>query len=190
MLLKKKPFILTFAPKLPDPVATNAVTPKLPALALPDIDKLAPVTKPAEFKLATLALPDIVTRLLVLSNVNAVLELALPASLNTTPVLEPGIVILPEILPETLPVKLPMKFGAVILPVAVSVPVMLAPALSTTTTFAVPALEIVTLPLANTFILLLPFVSADELIETNDNPPINERVALTSTVVAVVANSG
>ena len=38
-------------------------------------------------------------------NVNAVLVLALPLSLNTTPVLEPGITILPEILPETLPTK-------------------------------------------------------------------------------------
>ena len=38
-------------------------------------------------------------------NVNAVLELALPLSLNTTPVLEPGITILPEILPCILPIK-------------------------------------------------------------------------------------
>ena len=78
-------------------------------------------TKPPVIKLATFALPAIVTKLLVLSNVNAVLELALPPSLNTTPVLEPGITILPEILPTTLPIKL----FAVILPVAVRVPLPL-----------------------------------------------------------------
>ena len=78
-------------------------------------------TKPAVIKLPTSALPTIVTKLLVLLNVNAVLVLALPASLNTTPVLEPGITMLPLILPTTLPIKL----AAVILPVAVRVPLPL-----------------------------------------------------------------
>ena len=146
------------------PVATiKPPVPKLPTLALDVTLNTPPVVKlPAD------KLPDAVTTLLVLSNVNAVLVLAVPASLNTTPVLDPGIVILPEMLPTTLPIK----FGAVTLPLTPKVPVTFAPTPVTTNTFALPALDNVMSEFASTVTLLLPFVRADELIEINDRLPV------------------
>ena len=153
-------FISTVLPKLLTPVTTNAVVPKLPTLALPVTLKLALFTKPAEFKVPTFAVPAIVTRLLVLLNVNPLLELALPASLNTTPVLGPGITMLPEIVPSTLP----MKYGAVILPVAVSEPSMVVilfealPPKPDTVITLIPLAVTVTSLSAATTTLLLPFL--------------------------------
>ena len=99
-----EPFVCNTYPLVPPVIVTLPTAPKL---VVPETVRLL-----AEiifvFKLPKLALPVIVTKLLVLLNVNAVLVLALPWSLNTTPVLEPGITMLPEILPTTLP----MKFGA------------------------------------------------------------------------------
>ena len=98
-------------------------------------------TLPLVIKLPADILPEAVTTLLDLLNVNAVLVLALPASLNTTPVLEPGITILPLILPTTLPIK----FAAVTLPVTVMNPL---PLVSVNVTFAVllPTTKLVNVP--------------------------------------------
>ena len=97
-------------------------------------------TLPAVIKLPADKLPEAVTTLLVLLNVNAVLVLALPASLNTTPVLEPGITMLPLMLPTTLPIKL----AAVILPVAVRVPLPLV--LNVTLADPLPTIKPVNVP--------------------------------------------
>ena len=105
---------------LPD---NSKLTVALAVVRLPAVIKLLPVMlpvaviKPPVIRLAPVTFPVTDTEFDILLNVNAVLELALPASLNTTPVLDPGITILPEILPTTLP----MKFGAVTFPVKFAV---------------------------------------------------------------------
>jgi len=138
-------YTLPIAPKLLVPLTLS-----VPALTLPVVVTLPPVilpvavTNPPVPILPIFALPVILTTLLTLSKVNAVLEFALPASLNTTLVLEPGITTLPEMLPE----MLPMKFAAVILPVALKLPlpsllyVTFAVALPTTNPVNVPTLVI------------------------------------------------
>ena len=63
------------------------------------------VIRPAVDILAAVKLPDIDTRLLVLSKVNPALALARPESLNITSVLLPLTLILPVTLPITLPRK-------------------------------------------------------------------------------------
>ena len=91
----------------------SKLTDKLLVVTLLDtLIKLA-VAKLPKFALLTVKLPFAVTAFEVLSNVKPADEFASPLSLNTTPVLAPGIVMLPEMLPTTLP----MKFGAVMLPV-------------------------------------------------------------------------
>jgi hypothetical protein len=70
---------------------TAALVVKLPAITLP-VDETIPVTT-ATF--------------VALSNVNPVAAPALPALLNSTCVLEPGTVRLPEILPANVPIKYP-----------------------------------------------------------------------------------
>ena len=118
------------------PVATTAPPVfKFPAFALP-----VTVITPPTLTLPIDALDATVTRLLVLLNVKAVLVLALPSSLNTTPVFEPGITMLPEILPITLP----KKFRAVILPVAVRVP--FPPVLNVTLSVTLPTTNPVSVP--------------------------------------------
>ena len=93
--------------------ANSKLTVKLFVSVLLDtLTKLA-VAKLPKLALLTVKLPFAVTAFEVLLNVKPADEFAVPLSLNTTPVLAPGIVIFPEILPITLP----MKFGAVTLPV-------------------------------------------------------------------------
>ena len=94
------------------PLNSKLTVKLLVSVLLDTLTKLA-VAKLPKFALLTVKLPLAVTAFDALSNVKPADELATPPSLNTTPVLAPGIVMLPEILPTTLP----MKFGAVTLPV-------------------------------------------------------------------------
>ena len=119
--------------------------------------------------LAAVMLPLIDTAFDILSNVNAVLVLALPWSLNTTPVLAPGITMLPEILPTTLP----MKFGAYTFPVKFAV-------LPDNSKLTV-ALEVVTFPAV---IKLLPVMLPIAVI--NPPVPILPMLALPATVIKPV----
>ena len=85
------------------PVTSEAlIVPEL-AYTLPITILPVPVISVILVILPTDKLPAIVTKLLVLLNVNAITEFALPSSLNTTPVLGPGITILAVMLPTRLP---------------------------------------------------------------------------------------
>ena len=82
-------------------------------ITLPVADTMPPV-----FKLSPVMLPITDRALVALSNVNALLEPALPSLLKITSLFEPVTAKLPEILPITLP----KKKAAVILPLALIVP--------------------------------------------------------------------
>ena len=71
-----------------------------------------------------------------------------------------------------LPTTLPMKFGAVMLPVTPSVPVMFAPVPVTTSMLALPAALTLTLPAAaGIFTLLVPLEILDVLTLAKLTPP-------------------
>ena len=98
-------------------------------------------TMPPVIKLSPVILPVTVMALEALSNVNALLEPALPSLLKITSLFEPVTAKLPEILPTTLA----KTNGAVIFPPALTVPLpntMLAVALPTVNPVSVPTLVI------------------------------------------------